>query len=1030
MISRLIRTALTFAVVLLAYLAYALIAAPLIEPNIEIVSSEWEPISPSGVSQIDLTLFPEGAWERNEPKVLEASQGTLLFDDFKQLENGDLRLPRCTLISYVDPPKKSGLLPNGDRSNASVQARPRPVVMQASQGAVLRFASPPNYTLGRFGHLVGGKLLGDVTIFSPASSSAGDDALHIETTNIQIDQKRIWAPSLVSFRFGRNRARGRDFSIHLERPQHRGGRKKTAMGRIRSLVLENVDHAELQVEGDLFAMVTGDQQTSVQQTPASHQALSARRTTPIEIKCQGPFRFDFGAQIASLEERVDVIRHNLDGPSDQLNCELLEIHLMPKNADVTTSVPDGPDPGASDNQPAKSRPGAMQPKKIIAVGFPVMIRAPSVGAGARAKRMEYDFITRRVELSGDEKTTLFSEQYYVEAPRLEYELLQGGRLGRLQAAGPGLVRGRVGKERRPFEATWAGSVSLLPQGQNKVLSLVGQANLEMADLASLKADELHLYLVEVPRPGSDQVDVRADRMQANGHIELDSSQLIAFLADAQIWFRQPTAAEMAAAKTDGPAGENSSGLFERQAGSAAGRPTKLRLTAGMLRGQIVLTETPQLEALDLQHNVRVNEIQPVAKSALDIAAQRVVLERGNSPTAELTLSGAPARFSAEGMTLDGGVIRVQLASNVASVEGPGSMLMLPQHVAFGADGQSKPLNVHWKKSMWFDGQTARFDGDIETRGGHVTKDQDTIQFVATGEVLKVLLNRPVKFTDPTATDVDASRLSFLGMTRLDSRTVDSAGAVTSIDSMVVRDLVIDRQTGRVTGEGPGNVIHRGPNPKKNQNQTASQRGAGLIFLRVDFENQMVGNIDQREVEFLNGTRTILGPITEWNQSLDPQRPDLLGEYSVILTSRRLAAADMRAVVGDQHAIEIEATGNAFIRGRQFSASGDRVSYIKAKDQLVIEGDGRTKSTLEFQRQSGAAWQKLSAEKILFYPQTSQFALDNFELELDGSGLSERSPNPRTPAYLPAGSQPPAGSPSPPAVPPTQAYRNRRVHSSN
>ena len=120
MISRLIRTALTFAVVLLAYLAYALIAAPLIEPNIEIVSSEWEPISPSGVSQIDLTLFPEGAWERNEPKVLEASQGTLLFDDFKQLENGDLRLPRCTLISYVDPPKKSGLLPNGDRSHASV----------------------------------------------------------------------------------------------------------------------------------------------------------------------------------------------------------------------------------------------------------------------------------------------------------------------------------------------------------------------------------------------------------------------------------------------------------------------------------------------------------------------------------------------------------------------------------------------------------------------------------------------------------------------------------------------------------------------------------------------------------------------------------------------------------------------------------------------------------------------------------------------------------------------------------------------
>jgi hypothetical protein len=114
----------------------------------------------------------------------------------------------------------------------------------------------------------------------------------------------------------------------------------------------------------------------------------------------------------------------------------------------------------------------MQPQKIIAVGFPVMIRAPSMRAGARAKRIEYDFITRRVELSGNENATLFSDQFFVEAPRLEYELLEGGRLGRLQAAGPGLARGSMGKEKRPFQASWRGNVSLLPQGKNKVLSLL------------------------------------------------------------------------------------------------------------------------------------------------------------------------------------------------------------------------------------------------------------------------------------------------------------------------------------------------------------------------------------------------------------------------------------------------------------------------------------------------------------------------------------------------------------------------------
>jgi hypothetical protein len=694
-----------------------------------------------------------------------------------------------------------------------------------------------------------------------------------------------------------------------------------------------------------------------------------------------------------------VIRHNLDGPSDQLNCELLEIHLMYKNPSLL-----GSGSQSSADQRPKSRPGPMEPKKIIAVGFPVMVRVPSIGAGARAKRIEYDFVTRRVELSGDEKTTLFSEQYYVEAPRLEYELLEGGRLGRLQAAGPGLARGQMGKKKRPFEVTWAHSVSLLPQGQNKVLSLVGQANLMMAGVASLKADVLHLYLVEVPRLGSDKVDIRADRMQASGHIELDSAQLNAFLSEAQIWFREPTNAETLAAQAAGPDGTNGGGLFGRQAKAGSKRPTKLWLTAGVLRGQIVMTENPQVESLDLQYNVRVNEFHPVSKSALDIAAEHVVLKGGSTPAAELTLSGAPARFSAEGMTLEGGVIRVQLARNVASVKGLGSMFMVPPPLVEGAGGPSKPFHVRWKKSMWFDGLTARFKGDIETGGEFLTKKKELVQFVATGEALDVELNRPIKFTDPTTTDVDVNRLSFLGSTRFDSRTVDRAGNLTSIDSMQIRDLVINRQTGRVTGMGPGRLIHRGPNPQEKQKRNDGQHLAELIFLRVDFEHQMVGNLDPYEVEFLNGTRTIFGPISDWSQSLDPNRPDLLGDESVILTSRRLAAADMRDVVGDKNAIEVEATGNAHIRGRKFAASGNRVSYIQAKDQLVIEGDGRTKSSLRFQRQSGGKWQHLDARRILFYPETGQFALDDFELKLEGLELSSRSSDSRVPSYQPAGYQ--------------------------
>jgi len=1043
-ISRFTRTVQTLALVLLAYAAYALLAVPLIEPTIELAESvEWESNSRGGVSQTDLTLFPDDAWERGQPKILETNQGTLLFDDYQQLENGDLRLPRCTLISYIDPPSDKDAAPRSESADGANVVRPptsppRPVVMRASEGAVLSFDPPPNFMLGKFGRLVGGKLQGNVTIFSPASNNSENDALRITTKNIQIDQKRIWAPSQVDFRFGANRARGRDLSIYFEPAQ---GPKKSAMGRIHALELVHVDEVHLEVAGDLLALATGDSKSDVterdpaQSAPGNPSAtrsasvaapeLTAPPAMPIEIKCEGPFRFDFDALIASLEERVDVIRHNLDGHSDQLNCELLEIHLMPKDTDSTA-----PAPADSAATPLSSRPGAMQPKKIIAVGFPVMIRATSMQAGARAKRIEYDFITRRVELNGEENATLFRDQFFVEAPRLEYELLEGGRLGRLQAAGPGQARGQMGKDKRPFDATWNGNVSLLPQGKNKVLSVVGQAHLNMDGVASLKAEELHLYLLEVPRPGGDEVDVHADRMQARGQIELDSPQLIAYLTEAQIWFREPTAAETAAANTNGQPDPRTKGLLGGKSTIGAAtddeRPKKLQLTAGVLRGQVVMTKSPQLEALDLQNDVRINEFQPLAKSSLDIAGQRVILEHGNTPTAELTLTGAPARFSAEGMALDGTLIRVQLANNVAEVEGPGSMLMLPKHVAIGASGQAKPLNVHWQKGMRFDGQTARFEGQIETRGGHVTKSQDTVQFVASGETLEVILNRPIKFNDPATNGIDARRLSFRGHAQVDSQTMDQTGTVTSVDSLVVRDLLLDRQTGNITGQGPGYIIHRGPNPEKKKNPPAGPSVPELAFLRVDFENELAGNIDQREIQFLNGTRTILGPIYNWEQSLDPQRPDLLGPKSVILTSRRLAVADMRDVVGDENAIEVEATGNAQIRGNQFAATGNRVSYVRAKDQLVMEGDARTKSTLEFQRQAGAAWQKLSAARILFYPETSQFALNDFELELNDLGIS----SPTSATTAPPADRTPSSQVNAPANFPAQAYRNRGTRPPN
>jgi hypothetical protein len=101
-----------------------------------------------------------------------------------------------------------------------------------------------------------------------------------------------------------------------------------------------------------------------------------------------------------------------------------------------------------------------------------------------------------------------------------------------------------------------------------------------------------------------------------------------------------------------------------------------------------------------------------------------------------------------------------------------------------------------------------------------------------------------------------------------------AGGVTSHERMQIAQLLINQQTGNISGNGPGVIrstrfgdglaVVAGA-----QNATAPQllapppgAGSKLHFLRVDFHQGLSGNLITRELTFHERVKTVYGPSTQ------------------------------------------------------------------------------------------------------------------------------------------------------------------------
>ena len=1030
---RIVRIGGSFAIMLVAYWAYALVAVPLIEPTVEpnhvrqLTEVERRSALHDANHRLESLrpLFrPEVDWELGTPWILESDQIKLLLQNYSNLGNGRVELDRCTLVYTPAEPV----------ADPAERIR-RSVVLQASDGALLEFDEELDLRRGKIGRLISGRLIGPVTIRSAGRELTPEDDLHITTKNVVISADRIRTNEPIRFRWGPNHGSGAQLQIDLlhEANPEASSKRAPKISGLKSLEIRRLDLLHLEFP----------QPKQAAETPGE-----TAENLRIEVKCRGKFRFDAVQRLATFHDHVDVMQMHASGPSDQINCELLSIYFARQRNGLGRP---SEEPQAASGETATLD---LQPRRIEATGNPVVVRAPNQQFQARGDRLEYDAWSGRILLEGSQEVFLRQADNEIHARDVQYQPSDTSRIGQVIARGPGWLRGQA--DQRPGQqltAQWSEQLHVRPVDRQQVISLSGGARLQFAGVGDLDGKEIHFWLSEVPSGADGKSTLRPDRMLARGQVQLASAQLSGNVEQLEVWFEEPTAnaqsglgpggppglmtrigsqmeraqlamelarrfpaaqqyARRPALPAEGPlplgAGDPNSALPQPASDGGAAGPSDpatgetpanhFEIVGRLLRAKVrVQAAESQLSELMVDGNVR------FAQSATAGAAERPLVITGDQihvldaaePHAAVTVTGNPAHFEGGGLGLTGSNINLNRGTNRLWIDGPGQMdVPLDRDLEGRPIQDAGPLTILWQTRMSFDGKTARFEEAVVAK---------TAMQQLQAETLDVTLKRSIRFADPrTQPKPELEQIVCLGGVQMESRTFDQYGLV-SHDSMQIDDLAIQLISGEMTARGPGRLTSHRRNSGELLPGFAMPAGGGaadeadaaekpLNYLEVRFQKNITGNVHHQSATFHQQVRATFGPVRSWEDKLNGDNPDALGPQAAVLSCDEMTVVRMPQPGGGSPAVELLASGNTLVEGAAFTARANRMTYAQAKDQLILEGDGWTDAQLYYQSVPGGPTSHFPAQKILFYPSTRRVdAAGAKALELNQLPRMDRKP---------------------------------------
>ncbi|MBN1854803.1 MAG: hypothetical protein JW829_18870 [Pirellulales bacterium] len=829
--SRLIPAVLSGIALTAAFGLYRWTVVPLIElPNLQdrqLLLHDAGKEAGRGICDPELlaSYFHPDHWiHRRPPKVFETNQVMLLFADNDSTAEGRITLKPCALLFFPHP-----RIPNAPPP-------PDAVILEAPDGAIVQLDGGLRPEQGEFGHLKNGELKGAVTIRSQLQDGNMITPLVIQASNVQINDRRIWSNSDISFQFGSNHGRGKDLEIRFLPLSTEGNSDPDApdAGIVQSVeIIRDVDVT--------FQL--------------ANQKFFDNSNSPIRVTCNGSFYFNIENRIAEFDKNVRVVRVNQNGPADQMTCQELNIRFAQRdilnnhagrdlNKAAAANIP-----GMNDLTLPFPRIGQwdLEPTQLEAFGAPVLVDIHSKGAHIQCEELTYEIAEQRLMLksltSAHDVVFQWEQSNYrldIQCPIVSYRLNSAAprdRIGTLDATGPGQL---VVAEKSPkadtapdsmgsFTASWAGEVHLTEQNGQPVLSVFGSPHLALSGLGELTSDELHLWLIEpLPRdrpdgsadknhqaiPQSEKTPILPDRLAAIGNVVVNSPRLTAQSTELQVWFRHIDSATVLtylesdgnAMTSEGTAENPSEPWLNRKLhhGRAYGMAADLiqleiNVTGMAQRSQVVadvknLTATGKVRFYERAGNT-------TDRSPLELHGYRLHVRDADSPAAFISLSGCPdgqssdalASVAAQGASLRGQHIRLDRAANRLWINSPGE-LTLPVHRDFSGQPLTQPehITIAWDQGMDFNGQIAIFAGNILAHGAGA--------WLRTGKMTAQLADA-ISFEMKTADRPDVQRLVCDGDVVIDRREMDASGQIGE-EHFEVASLDLEWNTGAIRG-GPG-----------------------------------------------------------------------------------------------------------------------------------------------------------------------------------------------------------------------------------
>jgi len=957
MLLRLTHAAIAFAVTVVFYQAYVLLAVPLLEPAIDVVNSAEEKVAdhprevPHRYRDLLATYFPPGHWTLTDPpKTFEDGKVMILLDNYRSSDDGQLRINKCALIFF----------PN---SYVSGEAAPRDaVVLEAPHGAVLQLDEGFRPGLGGIGRVQWGKLLGEITVRSDMHEPGPQDDLMLTTRDLDLREDLIRTEAEVNMRLGPHQGHGRVMEIRMVDVEGGSSANRFSSGSIESLEILNDVQASLVPGG---AQIFGE---------GNREAPSS----PVQVTCQGRFCFHFAHSRALFEEQVKVEQVHSTGERDRLLCDELNLFLAT-------------DPMLKTAGEGKLRPGSIQ--ALGTATAPVVLDVQSQQATARCKKMWLELQSRRVTFDGDDEVMLTYQGSEIHAPMIRYQAPapdSSQRVGALLASGNGWIRvrdkrinGNGASSSDSMEIRWTKELRLHRREGQPILSVRGRPRLDMVGLGRLwAADDLDVYLRESAIDGSEATalpsEVVPERIVARGDIRIVSSQLQGKVNQLDVLIEYAPSNLVLGNPAGNPPGQS---LFSH---GPSGRSRSYNIDGQRLQMLLTVRDSrPEVTSIDVDGNVDFREtasIQATPQEPLVVRADHLRIESADTPSAKIALQGKPATVTAAGMSIRAETLELNRGTSHVLIDSPGQLeLPVNRDLSGKSLATKQQMTIQWQGGMELNQDRVTFSKGVvvEAGEGRLQTEQLTAQFSA-----PILFDGAAPQQRAQLAQLECSGGAYAQFSQRD------ATGLTSVQTIKLDDtLVVNQHTGEVRGVGGGwlESIHLSSGTNLlGREQQPSHRAQRLQFLRVDFLDGVEGNMNRRKIAVKGNVETVYGPVDSWEAKLKKSVRGRPKPGTTWISSQKLAVAENPMARMQQAAgigpLELSAEGDVIIEGRvgergSFTTTSERATYDQLKTMFVLEGNGRQPATLTHEQYAGAPPSETAARKITYVHVTGEVKVE-------------------------------------------------------